>query len=164
MPKKATRTLRAIVKQAIKCGPVPKLRDWRSLPTAELTRAERNMRFIERYCLVPEGPLIGRPIVIADFQEAFYYAIYDNKVVTKKATLSIARKNSKTATIACLVLVHVAGPEAKLNSHINSGARSRKQAAEVYNYASKMINLWNLRRCQRTGKRPWRQSHSGDWG
>lgn len=115
------------------------------------------MRFIERYCVVPEGPLVGRAVMLADFQEAFFYSIYDNKVVTKKAILSIARKNSKTATIACLVLVHVAGPEAKLNSRINSGARSRKQAAEVYNYASKMINLSpplaKICRCVPSGKR-----------
>lgn len=135
MPKVAKRptkiALRSVVKQAIKCGPIPKLRDWRSLPTAELTRAERNMRFIERYCLVPEGPLVGKPVRLADFQEAFFYAIYDNRVVTKKAILSIARKNSKTATIACIVLVHVVGPEAKQNSRINSGARSRDQAADL---------------------------------
>ena len=96
---------------------------------------------MESYAVVPEGPLVGKPIRLADFQEAFFYSVYDNKVVTKKAILSMARKNSKTATIACIVLVHTVGPEAKQNSRINSGARSRKQAAEVYNYASKMIQL-----------------------
>lgn len=129
------------VRAAIKCGPVPKLRDWRELPTAKLTRAERNMRFVETHAVVPEGPLVGQPIHLAAFQEAFFYAVYDNKRLTKTAILSMARKNSKTATIACIVLVHLVGPEAKLNSRINSGARSRKQAAEVYNYASKMAAL-----------------------
>lgn len=99
------------------------------------------MRFVEAYAVVPEGPLVGQPVKLADFQEAFYYSVYDNAVVTKTAILSMARKNSKTATIATIVLVHTVGPEAKLNSRINSGARSRKQAAEVYNYASKMIRL-----------------------
>ncbi|MCW1431388.1 terminase large subunit [Novosphingobium sp. JCM 18896] len=99
------------------------------------------MRFVETMCRVPEGPLVGQPVRLADFQEAFFYAIYDNEVVTKKALLSIARKNSKTATISMIVLVHTVGPEAKLNSRINSGGRSRKQAAEVYNYASKMVQL-----------------------
>jgi phage terminase large subunit-like protein len=55
--------------------------------------------------------------------------------------LSIARKNSKTATIACLLLAHIVGPEAYPNGRIVSGARSRKQAAEVFNYASKMIYM-----------------------
>lgn len=126
---------------AIKCGPVPVLRDWRSLPTEVLTRAERNMRFCETHARVPEGPLVGQPIRFAPFQEAFFYAVFDNPAGTKKGILSMARKNSKTATIACIVLCFVVGPEARQNSRINSGARSRKQAAEVYNYASKMIQL-----------------------
>src|SRR5690606_11813629 len=41
--------------------------------------------------------------------------------------------------IACLLLAHIVGPEAYKNSRIISGARSRKQAAEVFNYASKMV-------------------------
>lgn len=133
--------LPSVVRQAIQCGPVPKLRDWRKLPIGKLTRAERNMRFVEAHAVVPEGPLVGKPIRLAAFQEAFYYAVYDNAVPTKTAILSMARKNSKTATIATVVLVHLVGPEAKLNSRINSGARSRKQASEVYNYAAKMVAL-----------------------
>lgn len=143
--------MRQVIRDAIKCGPVPKIRKWRDLAPAKWTRAERNMAFAERHCVVPEGPLVGKQIRLADFQEAFFYAVYDNKVPTKKALLSIARKNSKTATIAMIVVIHGAGPEAKLNSRINSGARSRKQAAEVYNYASKMIKLsTTLRRLCRT--------------
>lgn len=136
-----SRRLPAHVTDAVVCGPKPKLRHWRELPTAKLTRAERNMRFVEAHAIVPEGPLVGKPVVLAPFQEAFFYSLYDNKVPTKTALLSMARKNAKTAMIACIVLVHLVGPEAKLNSRINSGARSRKQAAEVYNYASKMVAL-----------------------
>jgi phage terminase large subunit-like protein len=55
--------------------------------------------------------------------------------------LSIARKNGKTALIAALVLVHLVGPEALLNSQIVSGARSRDQASLVFSLASKMVNL-----------------------
>jgi phage terminase large subunit-like protein len=135
------RSLPDNVLASIKCGPVPQLRDWRSLPNGELTRAERNMKFCETHARVPEGPLVGQPIRFAPFQEAFFYSVFDNPAGTKKAILSMARKNSKTATIACIVLCFVVGPEAKLNSRINSGARSRKQAAEVYNYAAKMIQL-----------------------
>lgn len=126
---------------AIKCGPVPKLRDWRTLPTSKLTRGERVCRFIEEYLVVPEGELVGQPIRLLPFQSAFILSVYDNPAGTARAYLSIARKNSKTATIACLLLAHIVGPEAYQNSRIMSGARSRKQAAEVYNYASKMCMM-----------------------
>lgn len=139
--RKGGRSLPDNVMAAVKCGPVPVLRNWREMPASELNRAEKVMKFIEVHAVVPEGHLVGQPIRLAPFQEAFFYSVYSNPYGTKKAILSMARKNSKTATIACLALAHIVGPEAKQNSRINSGARSRKQAAEVYNYAAKMIML-----------------------
>jgi phage terminase large subunit-like protein len=99
------------------------------------------MRFVETFCKVPEGKLVGESIVLAPFQERFFYAVYDNPHGTRRAYLSKARKNSKTATIATIVLVHLVGPEATLNSHIQSGALSREQAGQVYKYASKIVKL-----------------------
>lgn len=46
-----------------------------------------------------------------------------------------------TGTIAFLLLAHLVGPEAVQNSRIVSGARSREQASEVYNLASKCVQL-----------------------
>lgn len=105
------------------------------------TRGERVCAFIERYCIVSEGDLIGKPIKLEPFQRRFILEVYDNPAGTRRGFLSIARKNAKTATIACLLLAHIVGPEAVLNSRIISGAMSRDQAAEVYNYASKMVQL-----------------------
>jgi len=105
------------------------------------TRGERVCAFIERFCVVAEGDLIGQPLKLQPFQRDFILAVYDNPAGTRKGYLSIARKNAKTATIACLLLAHIVGPEAKQNSRIISGAMSRDQAAEVYNYASKMVQL-----------------------
>lgn len=104
-----------------------------------LTRGERVIAFIERFCLVPEGTLLGKPVRLLDFQKKFILDVYDNPAGTSRAYLSIARKNGKTAIIACLLLAHIVGPEAYQNSRIISGARSRKQAAEVFNYAAKMV-------------------------
>lgn len=105
------------------------------------TRGERVIAFIERYCLVPEGNLLGKPVRLLDFQKRFILAVYDNPAGTSRAYLSIARKNGKTGLIACLLLAHIVGPEAYPNGRIVSGARSRKQAAEVFNYASKMVMM-----------------------
>lgn len=105
-----------------------------------MTRGERVIAFIERYCLIPSGSGVGKPIVLEKFQKDFILAVYDNKHGTRRAYLSIGRKNGKTAVIACLMLAHLVGPEAKRNSQIVSGALSREQAAIVYDLAAKMVN------------------------
>lgn len=112
-----------------------------SLKPAKATRGERVIQFIERYCKVPEGKLVGQPIRLEWFQKLFILAVYDNPDHTSTAILSIARKNGKTALIAALVLAHLVGPEARLNSQIVSGARSRDQASLVFKLALKMVNL-----------------------
>jgi phage terminase large subunit-like protein len=105
----------------------------------ELTRGERVCSFISRYCLIPSGAKVGQPIKLEPFQKRFILAVYDNKTGTKRAYLSIGRKNGKTALIACILLAHLVGPEAKRNAQIVSGALSREQAAIVYDLASKMV-------------------------
>lgn len=124
----------------IKCGPVPVLRDWRSLRLSQLTRAEKNMRFVEKYLKVPEGKLVGLPIRLAEFQEYFFYSVFDNPYGTRRAYLSKARKNAKTSTIALILLCYLIGPEAVQNSQIVSGALSRDQASLVYKLANKILN------------------------
>lgn len=125
----------------IKCGPVPVLRDWRKLPISQLTRGEKVCKFIESFCVVPEGEYVGKPVRLIDEQVMFYLAVYDNPNGTDTAIKSVARKNSKTGDIAFLMLAHLVGPEGVQNSRIVSGALSREQAAEVYNYASKCVML-----------------------
>jgi phage terminase large subunit-like protein len=90
---------------------------------------------------VPSGAGVGKPLVLLPFQERFIREVYDNPAGTSRAYLSIARKNGKTALIAALALAHLVGPEARLNSQIISGARSRDQAALVYDLAEKMVML-----------------------
>lgn len=106
-----------------------------------MTRADRVIAFIERYCLVPEGAKVGKPLRLLAFQKRFIREIYDNPAGTARAYLSIARKNGKTALIAAIVLAHIVGPEARQNSQIISGARSRDQAALVFKLAQKMVAL-----------------------
>lgn len=77
---------------------------------------------------------------LAEFQKKFIRDIYDNEHKTRRAYLSISRKNGKTGLIAALVLTHLVGPESKRNSQIISGARSREQASLVFKLASKIIH------------------------
>ena len=113
----------------------------RDVKPRRLTRGERVIAFIERYCRVPEGVLIGKPMKLMGFQKKFILAIYDNPAITARAYLSLGRKNGKTALIAAILLAHLVGPEAVQNSQITSGARSRKQAALVFKLAHKMVML-----------------------
>jgi len=123
----------------------------------KLTRGERVCKFIEKYCLAPEGDLIGQPMTLEPFQRKFILDIYDNPYSTHTAYLSIARKNGKTALIAALLICHLCGPEAVQNSQIVSGAQSKDQAAVVFELARKMIEmspiLSKLVRIQPSGKR-----------
>lgn len=106
-----------------------------------MTRGERVIAFIEQFCRVPEGKLVGQPMVLDQFQVDFLLEVYDNPKGTRQGILSIARKNGKSGLIAAVLLAHLVGPEARFNSQIVSGARSRKQAAVVYNLAAKMTML-----------------------
>lgn len=107
----------------------------------KLTRGEKVIAFIENFCKVPEGWLVGQPMRLDQFQKKFIIDVYDNQQGTTNAYLSIARKNGKTGLIAGIMLAHLVGPEAKQNSQIVSGARSREQASQVFNYAYKMVML-----------------------
>ncbi|WP_313349798.1 terminase large subunit [Paracoccus sp. (in: a-proteobacteria)] len=104
-----------------------------------MTRGERVIAFIERHICVPEGRHVGKPLVLMEFQRRFIKAVYDNPHGTRRAYLSIGRKNGKSALIAAMALAHIVGPEAKMNSQIVSGAGSQKQAALVFKLMQKMV-------------------------
>jgi phage terminase large subunit-like protein len=110
-------------------------------PVSAMTRGERVIEFIHRYCRVPEGDLVGQPMVLLPFQKRFILEVYDNPHGTRLAILSIGKKNGKTPLIAAILLAHIAGPEARQNSQIVSGAMSQKQAATVFKYAWKMVQF-----------------------
>lgn len=106
-----------------------------------MTRGEKVIKFIEVHCRVPSGKLVGKPIKLDQFQKRFIKRVYDNPAGTRVAILSMARKNGKTALIAALCLAHILGPEARQNSQLVSGARSREQAALVFDLMVKIIKF-----------------------
>ena len=66
---------------------------------------------------------------VTKFQKQFVQDVCDNPHGTSRAYLGVARKNGKSALIAPVALAHIVGPEAKQNSQIISGARSRNKAS-----------------------------------
>lgn len=107
----------------------------------KLSRAERNIRWIESHCRVPEGRHVGRPVVLREWQRVEIRKIYDNPAGTRRALVSFGRKNGKTALAAMLLLLHLVGPEARPNSQLYSAAQSRDQAAILFSLAAKMVRM-----------------------
>lgn len=109
-------------------------------------RVQKVITFIENLP-VPSGEGQGGTFILRDFQKKFINDIYGPTIKVgrgyrrkvRRAILSIGRKNGKTALIACLVLVHLCGPEAIDNGEIFSAANDRDQAAIVFKYAAQIV-------------------------
>lgn len=109
-------------------------------------RADRVIAFIEKL-RVPSGKGVGNLFKLIPEHKKLIRAIYEphimsegeKKRVVRNAILSIARKNAKTTLIACLVLVHLVGPEAEKNNEIYSAANDKEQAAQVFKVARQII-------------------------
>lgn len=102
-------------------------------------QSERCIRWIETYCRVPEGRLVGQPVKMREWQKKILRDIYDSP--TRRAIISFPRKNGKTALSAFLLLLHLCGPKARPNSQLFSAAQSREQAGILFNLAAKTVRM-----------------------
>src|SRR5580765_8556000 len=108
----------------------------------EKTLGEKVIGWIESRCIIPEGPDVGKPFRLRDWQKTEICKIYDNPLTTtRRAIISFGRKNGKTSLAACLLLVHLASPLAKKNSQLFSAAQSRDQAALIFGLAAKIVRM-----------------------
>src|SRR5262245_50572861 len=103
------------------------------------SRGDKNIRWIETHLRVPEGAHVGRPLILREWQRDIIRGIYDGPVPLRRAIISFGRKNAKTTLSACLLLLHLAGPEARANAQLVSAAQSRDQAAVIFALAAKMV-------------------------
>lgn len=106
-----------------------------------MTRAERNIAWIEAHCFIPEGKFVGKPLKLAEFMKDDLRLIYDNPHGTRTAIFSRPRKNAKTVEAALIVLLHLCGPEAGRNEQLYCAAQSRDQAAVLFDYMVQMIRM-----------------------
>ena len=106
---------------------------------------------------MPSGEGQGGRFRLRDWQKRFLRDIYEphdaatGKRMVRRAILSVARKNGKSALIAALALVHLIGPEATENGEVYSAANDREQASIVYKVAAQIVRadpeLSSLLRC-----------------
>ena len=88
---------------------------------------------------MPEGKYVGQPVVLRPFQREIIKGIFDTP--TRRAIVSMAKKNAKTALTAMIMLLYLCGPEVRPNGQIISASQSTKQAALVFDFAAKMIRM-----------------------
>lgn len=80
-----------------------------------------------------------------EWQKQFIRDIYEphdaktGRRKVRRAVLSVARKNGKTALISALALAHLVGPEWIQNNEIYSAANDRDQAGLVFKAAAQMV-------------------------
>jgi phage terminase large subunit-like protein len=95
--------------------------------------------------VIPSGVGQGERFVLMPWEKRFIRDIYeprrDGRRVVRRAILSIARKNGKTALIAALALAHLIGPEAIPNGEVYSAANDLDQASIIYKFAAQMVAL-----------------------
>lgn len=107
-------------------------------------RVKNIIAFIEKL-ITPSGKGAGKTFKLTKFEKLFIQAVYgpvDSKLmrrIVRRAILSMARKNGKTAFIACLALTHLVGPEAVRNGEIYSAATEREQASLIFKYAAQIV-------------------------
>ena len=102
-------------------------------------RSERNIKWIEDHCRIPEGKYVGQKVKLTEKQKKWIRRIYDSP--TRTFILSMGRKNAKTSFAAFLLLLHLCGPEARVNSQLYSAAQSRDQAAILFALAAKIVRM-----------------------
>lgn len=105
----------------------------------DLQRVRRNIDWIEAFCRIPEGRHVGERVKLTKHQRKWIEMIYGTP--TRRFILSMGRKNAKTATSAFILLLHLCGPESRVNSQLYSAAQSREQAAILFNLAAKMVRM-----------------------
>ncbi len=112
-------------------------------PSLKADTAAQVIRFIEALT-VPSGRGAGKRFKLRPFQVAFIKAVYGprrgGRRIVRRAILSIARKNGKTALIAAIALAHLVGPVAETNGEIYSAANDREQAAQVFKVCKQIID------------------------
>lgn len=124
---------------AIKCGPVPTLRDIKKIIDDPKTLGEEVIAFAGRHLIVPSGMKRGKPLILEPFQCAFILAVFDNPEQTREAILSVGARNGKTFVIAVIMLAYLIGPLAERNINVASGAMSREQAGVCFTLMHKIL-------------------------
>jgi len=109
----------------------------------DTARVKAIFSFIEKLT-IPSGKGAGGPFKLRPFQKRFIREIYGptdkgGQRIVRRAILSLARKNGKSALVSCLALVHLVGPEAIVNGENFCLANDHNQASILFKYSAQLV-------------------------
>jgi len=114
-------------------------------PKQTHTRGDRVIRFIERHCVHPDGPWVGQPVRLLDWQKQFLRDLFslDRDTGLRRyrwCLLGVPKKNGKTSLAAwiALYLLLADGEPAPL---VVCAAASEDQADLVFGSARRVCEL-----------------------
>jgi phage terminase large subunit-like protein len=109
---------------------------WRDWP--ETDRAERAIRFIETYCVLPKGYGAGKPMVLADFQKGWLRAALAPGI--SSAVMAVPRGNGKSSFLAGVATWALFDPDESGDPQVPIVATTVNQAVRsVYGVALGMV-------------------------
>lgn len=108
--------------------------DFSSYPTDP---AERRIRFIHEYLIVPRGHGAGEAVELQDFQQSILHGAYAEGIRT--GLCSLPRGNGKTSLAAMLCLAELFVGDA--SPEVLVVASDMRQAMVTFNQAKRMVNL-----------------------
>ena len=102
-------------------------------------RGIRVCKFLEKFCVIPEGEKMGQPFILEQFQRAVIemaYGFVDENDVRQfmQAIMEVSRKNGKTALMAGLALYHLTS-DGENGAEVYLCATSETQARKCYGAA-----------------------------
>lgn len=109
--------------------------DLRRLPKQ---RAARCIKWIETYCVVPDGYGAGKPMRLRPWQREFIEGVYQKGI--KVAALSVPKGNGKTGLLACICLYQVFGA-GTFAPRVYATASSERQAGILFGACKAMVEL-----------------------
>lgn len=105
----------------------------------ETNRAERAIRFIETYCILPKGHGAGAPMRLAAFQKEWLRAVLGDTAITS-AVMAVPRGNGKSTFLAGVATWALFDPDESGAPQVPIVATTVNQAVRsVYGVAQDMI-------------------------
>ena len=122
------------VREAIKCGQVPRFRNLDNLDPEEMTDGERVLAFAETYLCFGEGMMRGQPMVLSESQKAFILAAFSKESGhISQAIYSCGRRSGKTFVTSVILLNLLFNKYlVKPGATLASSAMTREQAGLIY--------------------------------